>query len=81
MISNEIVSNYDDTVARRIHVTLLSLTWSIMAGPYRLLHGPYRPGHIGGGPYRLEAITSNMRPTDERGRLMHGRPHAHPAGP
>ena len=27
------------------------------------------------------SITSNMRPTDERGRPMHGRPHAHPVGP
>ena len=27
------------------------------------------------------SITSNMRPTDERDRPMHGRPHAHPVGP
>ena len=31
--------------------------------------------------YYSISITSNMRPTDERGRPMHGRPHAHPVGP
>ena len=40
MISNEIVSNYDDTVARNVDVSfvpdLVHNGWAIMAGPYRL---------------------------------------------